>query len=119
MFKNYITVALRSLQRNKGYAIINITGLAVGMAACLLIFMVIRYQLSFDTFHKNRENIYRVVSVYNSPAGKDYSPGVNFPVAKTLRADYPQVKKVAAIFGRSHSQVIIPGSNEIKKFKEE
>ncbi|PWT95222.1 MAG: hypothetical protein C5B52_18275, partial [Bacteroidetes bacterium] len=62
MFKNYLKTAIRNLRRNKGYAFINIIGLTVGIAAFLLIFLVIKYETSFDNFHKNRDRIYRVVT---------------------------------------------------------
>ena len=54
MIKNYFKTALRNLLRNKTYAMINITGLAVGIASCLLIFLVIQFETSFDTFHKKK-----------------------------------------------------------------
>lgn len=60
MLSHYLKVALRNLSRNKVFSIINISGLAVGMAACLLIFQYIHFELSFDNFHENGENIYRL-----------------------------------------------------------
>jgi putative ABC transport system permease protein len=119
MLKNYFKTAIRNLARNKGYAAINITGLAVGMAACLLIFLVVQFELSFDTFHKQKESIYRVVSEFDTPEGKFHSSGVPFPVAPALRIDYPELKKVAAIFGNSNEQITITDGNDVKKFVEE
>jgi len=122
MFSNYFKTALRNLVRNKIYAAINITGLAVGIAACLLIFLVVQFELSFDNFHKNRDRIYRVVSVpYKQGMDFNARAGVPLPVAEGLRVDYPQLEKVAAIFARDR-QVTVPsdGKNQIeKKFKEE
>ncbi|MCW3087428.1 MAG: FtsX-like permease family protein [Sediminibacterium sp.] len=120
MLKNYFTIALRSLQRNKSYAAINIIGLAVGIAACLLLFMVIRFEKSFDTFHTKKANTYRVVSAFKGPERTNYSAGVPFPVAKALRIDYPQLKRVAAIYQDNDVPVLIQGSNGevLKKFKE-
>ena len=89
MIKNYFKTALRNLLRNKTYAMINITGLAVGIASCLLIFLVIQFETSFDTFHKKKDNIYRVVSEFHSPDGVFHSPGVPFPVTDALRIDFP------------------------------
>lgn len=54
MFRNYFITAIRNLRRNKSYALINILGLAVGIAACLLIFLVIQFETSFDNFHKKK-----------------------------------------------------------------
>jgi putative ABC transport system permease protein len=62
MFRNYLKTAFRNLLRNKGYAIINVSGLAVGMAACILLFIVVRYELSYDKFQPDYSNIYRVVT---------------------------------------------------------
>ncbi|WP_315815883.1 hypothetical protein [Paraflavitalea speifideaquila] len=80
MIKNYFKTAFRSLQRNKSYAVINITGLTVGIAACMIIYLITSYHLSFDTFNNKKDRIYRLVS---ESAGEDNqvfrSPGVPFP----------------------------------------
>ena len=60
MLKSYLKTALRHLRRRKGYAFINIFGLAAGMAACLLIGPYVRHELSYDVFHEKGERIYRV-----------------------------------------------------------
>ncbi|HYE53789.1 MAG TPA: ABC transporter permease [Chitinophagaceae bacterium] len=120
MFKNYFKTAIRNLARKKGYATINIVGLAVGMAACLLIFLVIQFELSFDNFHRNSNRIYRVVSEFDTPEGKFYSPGVPFPVGEGLRIDHPELKKVARIFGNNNEQITIEEEGkEPVKFIEE
>src|SRR3954470_11153211 len=62
MFKNYFTVALRNLLRNKIYAFINIAGLSIGLACAMLIILYVKDEVSFDRFHSNVGNIYRVVS---------------------------------------------------------
>ena len=84
MLKNYLKTAFRNLVRHKGYAFINITGLAVGIAACLLIFLVIQFETGFDNFHQNKERIYRVSSVFKTADGVGYSRGTAFPVGKQL-----------------------------------
>jgi putative ABC transport system permease protein len=119
MFRNYFKTAVRNLLRNKSYAAINIVGLAVGIAACLLIFLVVQFELSFDNFHPNKEKVYRVVSEFNSADGVDYSSGVPFPVGPQLRIDYPQLKKVARILGSGSDQITIEEQGkEPKKFLE-
>ena len=120
MIKNYFKTALRNLLRNRTYAAINITGLAVGIAACLLIFLVIQYETSFDTFHRKKDNIFRVVSEFNNPDGTFHSPGAPFPVADALRIDFPELKKVAAIYN-NNGLVTVPPENQNesqKKFRE-
>src|SRR5437764_185140 len=121
MFKNYFKTAFRNLKRNKSYSAINIIGLAVGIAACILIFLVIQFETSFDNFHKNRDRIYRVVSVFKTPDGINYSRGSAFPVAKGLRIDYPQLENVARINGAQGDQVTVmndKNSTTEKKIKE-
>jgi putative ABC transport system permease protein len=111
MFRNYLKTALRNLKRNKSYAFINVLGLAVGIAASLLIFMVVRFETSYDDFHSKRNNIYRVGSIYSTQDGEDYSGGSSFPVGPALKLDFPQLKQVARIFSSGDDQVTIPGEN--------
>jgi putative ABC transport system permease protein len=121
MLKNYFQTAFRNLRQNRSYSIINITGLVVGIASCLLIFLVLKYEQSFDGFHSKKDRIYRVVREGKNPVGKEYRTGVPFPVTDGLRSDYPELEKAAAICGDGGVQVLIPGSNgeTVKKFKED
>src|SRR5438552_8308162 len=121
MFKNYFKTALRNLSRHKSNSIINIASLVVGFAAFLLIFLVIRYEKSFDNFHKNKRNIYRVVRIGKNPVNREYRTGVPFPVTPTLRGDLPQLKNAAAIYGDNNVQTSVKAVNGsvLKKFKEE
>jgi heme/copper-type cytochrome/quinol oxidase subunit 2 len=64
MFRNYFKTAFRSLTANKAYTVITVTGLAVGIAVCLVIFVFIRYEQSFDTFHPGKEHIYRILTIF-------------------------------------------------------
>src|SRR5690242_436930 len=89
MFKNYFKTAFRNLKRNKVYALINITGLAVGIAACVLLFIVVQYELSYDKFQPAYKNIYRVVTQDKYSDGIEYTPGTPFPVPDALRVDIP------------------------------
>ena len=60
MIKSYIKIAWRNILRQKGYSGINIVGLAIGIAACLLILQYVSFELSYENFHTNKERIYRV-----------------------------------------------------------
>src|SRR3954466_11958053 len=97
MIKNYIKTAWRSLLRNKSYTAINIGGLAVGIAACLLIFLVVQFETSFDNFHKKKDSIYRVVTAFSTPDGVHLDSGTPLPISKGLRTDFPGMM-VASIF---------------------
>jgi putative ABC transport system permease protein len=63
MLKNYLIIALRNIRRQKLYAFIKIFGLSIGIAACILIYLFIVDELSFDNFHKNGDQLFRVVRV--------------------------------------------------------
>ncbi|SHM07439.1 ABC transporter permease [Mucilaginibacter sp. OK098] len=120
MIKNYIKTAWRSLLRNKSYTAINIIGLAIGIAACLLIFLVVHFETSFDNFHSKKDKIYRVVTAYKSKNGFVWGSGVPLPVAEGLRTDFPQIKNVAAIFRYGgHYTVDNSKGQAVKKFKED
>jgi len=120
MLKNYFKTAIRNLLRQKGNAIINIAGLAVGFAAFLLIFLVVQYEQSFDNFHPKKDRIYRVVRMGKHATNRDYRTGVPVPVTATLRAELPQLANVGAIIHDNNVQVIVPSksSHDIKRFKE-
>ncbi len=107
MLKNYLKTAWQNLRSHKSYLAINTIGLAVGIAACLLIFLLIQYETSFDNFHKNKEHIYRVVAATKTRNGMNYSKGSAFPVAEALRIDYPQLEHVARIYGRDNQQITL------------
>ncbi|HEY8781776.1 MAG TPA: ABC transporter permease [Mucilaginibacter sp.] len=119
MIKNYFKIAWRNIIRHKGYSAINVAGLSVGIAACLLIFVVVRYELSFDTFRPNFKNIYHVVTRENREDGFSYNPGIQVPATEALRLNFPQAK-IAALNSSYGSQISVPGSGAAgdKKFTE-
>src|SRR5438045_9109976 len=119
MFRNYLKTALRNLRRNKSYAFINTLGLAIGIAACFLIFLVVKFESSFDNFHPKKESIYRVGTEFHTQDGVSYSEGVAFPVAKGLRVDFPQIKEVASIFKNGGQITVENGSAQQKKLQED
>jgi putative ABC transport system permease protein len=121
MFKNYFKTALRNLMKHKTNSVINMAGLVIGFAAFLLIFLVIQYEQSFDNFHTNKNNIYRVVRIGKNPTNREYRTGVPFPVTLGLRTELPQLKNTAAIFGDNNVQVIVTAldGSILKKFKEQ
>jgi len=120
MLKTYLRTAIRHLTRNKATSAIHLAGLVVGFTAFLLIFLVINYETSFDDFHPNGKNLYRVVSAGKPRDDKSWGTGVAFPVTAALRKDFPQLANVAAILSDNGIQVKIPmpdGASQ-KRFKE-
>ncbi len=121
MLKNHLKAAWQNVRSHRSYVAINTLGLAVGIAACLLIFLLVQYETSFDNFHQNKERIYRVVAATRTKHGMHYSPGSAFPAAEALRIDYPQLEQVARIFGRDNQQITLLNDRTDapqKKFKE-
>jgi len=112
MFKTYIKTAWRTLLRNKAYTAINISGLAVGIAACLLIFIVVQFELSYDTFQNNYDRVYRIVTTENNNDGSvSRNPGIPCPAYDALKTDFPQLEKVVPIDISSDDQVTVLGND--------
>lgn len=112
MLRNYFKIAWRNLVKHKGYTVINIAGLSVGIAACLLIFLVVTFELGYDRFQKNYPRIYRVVTATkNADGSEEQNPGIPCPAADALRNDFPQLEKIAAINSCYNSQVTVLGDN--------
>jgi putative ABC transport system permease protein len=123
MLKNYFKIAWRNVVRHKAYATINIAGLAVGVAACLLIFLVIQFELSYDKFQPNYNHIYRVVMQQKTGEGIEHYSGIPYPMSDALEVDFPEAK-FATIQTSYGSQVTVPISNnsvsaDDKKFNED
>jgi predicted permease len=118
MFLTYLRIAARNLANNKPYALINIGGLAIGIACSLLIFLIIRFETSFDNFHADRDRIYRVITAEPGPGGIEYGSGVPFPTAAALRNDFPSMTAISSIFCTGGS-ILIESSGQVRKFKEQ
>lgn len=96
---SYIKVAIRNLRKRKGFALINIFGLALGIAGGIFMLVFVIDELSFDRFHSNRDRIYRVNSLFwDIKTGEEGNNSTNaWPVGKVLEADFPEVEKVVYI----------------------
>ncbi|MDQ3277714.1 MAG: ABC transporter permease, partial [Bacteroidota bacterium] len=93
MFRNYVKVAFRNLWKNKGYSAINIFGLAAGLATCLLIFIFVMDELSYDRFNEKAERIYRVDAEINFGGSHQNMALAAGPFGATLKQDFPQVEQ--------------------------
>src|SRR5689334_17143110 len=119
MFRNYFKTAIRNFKRNKSYALINTLGLAIGIAACFLIFLIVQFESSFDNFHVKKNSIYRIGTEFHNQDGVSYSDGVSFPVAKGLRLEFPQIKQVVSIFRNGGQIPVQNGTTQLKKLNED
>ncbi len=116
MFRNYFNIAWRNLMRNRTYTTLNVLGLTVGIVSALLLYTVIKFQLSFDTYHSKKDRIYRFVTEMESPDGMGYTGAIPKPVPAALKEAYPQLEKVAAFYGMGATQMTLVEGN--KKFRE-
>jgi putative ABC transport system permease protein len=97
MFKNFLLSAFRNCWRNKIFSLINIAGLAIGISASLVIYLIVHYQFSFDHFEKNNDRIYRTVSIMHFPGQEFKLPGVPMPMANAIERDISAVEIAAPI----------------------
>ena len=97
MLNNYLRVALRSLQRQKGYAALNVVGLALGLACCLLLFQYVAHERSVDAFHANADDLYRVTLTTSGPYGPQTSVPNGYALAPTLADAVPEVARTARL----------------------
>jgi putative ABC transport system permease protein len=104
MINHFFQIAWRNLLKRKFYSFINITGLAVGMACCILIAVYIQNELSYDQYHTKRDRIVRVLQAFRgvkegvspgAPAPEEYQVWGNAPIGPALQADFPEIEKVA------------------------
>lgn len=101
MLKNYLSIALRNLRQSPLYAFINISSLAIGVAACIVIYLFIRDERSFDAFHSKGENIYRLDEVQNFTGTNIQKVALSMPgMAPALKADFPEVVQYARYWNR-------------------
>ena len=98
MFKNYLKIAVRSFIQQKYYSLINTLGLALGTAACILILLFVRDEISYETPFANHDKIYRLVEDFPMGTHLSQSATVPFPVKANLMNDYPEIKNAAIIY---------------------
>ena len=98
--KNYLKVSARNLLRHKGSASINILGLAVGIAASVLIFLYITHEMSYDQFHEKADRTYRITADWsNKGDSRVHQLGTPYILAQTIRENYPEVESISQVSG--------------------
>lgn len=117
MIRNYVITAWRNIRRNKLYAAINVLGLSLSICACLIIYLITSFELRFDTFHPDKDRIYRIVSTFTDDQGKknDMAAAVS-PMPEAIRNELTGFETVT-MFNNVTLRVTIPNArNEPKKF---
>ncbi len=99
MIKNYFKIAFRNLWKNKVFSFINIMGLTVGMTACFLIFLYVKFELSYDSFNTKADRIYRVVSDIKTPTEVLHASGPAWAVAPNAKDEFPEIESFVRIAG--------------------
>lgn len=100
MYRNYLKIAIRSIKRHKVYSLINISGLTIGIACFVLIMLWVRHETSFDSFHENANELYRVNSRITKDAGSIVTTS-SFALGKSLQELYPEVENYMRYFWNS------------------
>lgn len=95
MISNYLKMALRSIQKHKIYSFINILGLAIGMACCILVFLHVHHELSYDRYHQDRDRIFRIAQKIRKEAAELDTARVATPLIPAIRESFPEVESAA------------------------
>jgi len=95
MIKSYLKITLRNMRKHKVYSFINVAGLAVSIACCLMILMHIHFETSYDNYHRDADRVYRLGIDIDTPAFKRTFAPVSYFEAPYLKENFPQVEAVA------------------------
>ena len=112
MLRNHFTIAFRNLSKHKSFAIINIAGLTLGIASALVIFLLVRFELSFDTFHSKADRIYRVLS---GGPGEVEDTGTPHGLMEILKEEFPEVAQVAVAYKLNAASTQIEINNQLTR----
>lgn len=114
MLKNYLITAWRHMRNQKGYTFINISGLALGMACFILIFLWVRHELSYDRFHEKADQIYRACVYSNFSGNEFYAAKTPAPLSSALREEFPEVVHAARLV-KEPRDVRVKEDNTVEK----
>ena len=98
MIRNYIKIAIRNILRYKGYAAINILGLAIGMATCIVIARYVQDEMSYDAWHPGADRIYRVIRETKAGGRSEMQAATSGPLAEALESDFPDVEEAVRLW---------------------
>ena len=112
MIKNYFIIAWRNLWKNKVFSVINILGLSIGLACCILMFLFIQNELSYDKFNIHASTIYRITSESESAGGKTNLAVTPAPWAPLMKKDFPQINNFVRILKSEKAVIGQPGQQK-------
>src|SRR4051812_48329257 len=100
MIKNYFILTFRNLKKYRAFSLLNLFGLILGISSCIIIFLVVNYELNYDSFYKKAGHIYRV-TWHRS----DYSSSVSMGIMNPLRNDFPELEEATLIWPKESGQI--------------
>jgi putative ABC transport system permease protein len=119
MLQNYFIIAIRSLRKNRAFAALNIIGLGLSIACCVLIFMLVRHHVTFDTFHKKIDRL-AIIGTETRQEQIDKGNSVPYPMGAALRQEYAFLEKTAMFSNRDNTLITITSEGQAPvKFNEE
>src|SRR5678809_758339 len=120
MLKNYFTIAIRNFWKQKIFSLINVSGLAIGISAALVIYLLVQFEFSFENFRRDNDRIYRVVTDMTFPGESLFrNSGVPMPMPKAVRSDLTGIEAVTHFVTAWETKVSVPvaGSQSPAEFK--
>ncbi|WP_436514346.1 FtsX-like permease family protein [Ekhidna sp. To15] len=119
MFKNYFITSIRFIKREKVFALMNISGLALGIACALVIYKILDHEFSFDKHHENYDRIYRVNNEDIRSSGKVLWRGQAHPLGKALRTEFPSINAAMTFYDEDGLIAVEDESGDLKRFQED
>ena len=120
MLKNYFTIAIRNFWKQKVFSLINVSGLAIGISAALVIYLLVQFEFSFEKFRKDNDRIYRVITDITFPGESLFrNSGVPMPMPKAIRSDLTGIETITHFVTAWETKVTVPiaGSQSPAEFK--
>lgn len=119
MVKNIMKIAFRSLLKNKSHTAINLLGLSIGIIATIVVFLILRFDLSFDRYHKDSENIYRLVKEEHINSEIEYDEGIPHPMSQSFESSFPEVEAFSMVEMSNSNLISIDKNDQKVRFEEE
>ena len=119
MFKSYFKITYRNLLRQKVYSFLNLSGLAIGLACSILIFLYVSDELSYDQFHEKSDRIYRVLEHFESDGNGEHSASQPFPTGPTMQSEFPsEIAQSVRLFNFQSPTLALSNKEKDKAFNE-
>ena len=118
LFENVLKTALRKLIRHKAYSLMNITGLTLGLAGAILIFLLIRFETSFDGFHSRGSRLFKIITEESHNGNVEKTQGTPGPLAETLSSGYESIEKTTMVYYQGGALFTVKRDPSDAKFQE-